>query len=52
VPELSHIPGKAVHEPHDWAKKQGAALRYPKPIVDHKKARVATLAAFEAARKE
>ncbi|EKA9345967.1 deoxyribodipyrimidine photo-lyase [Cronobacter sakazakii] len=52
VPELSHIPGKAVHEPHLWAKKNGKALRYPQPIVDHKQARVATLAAYEAARKE
>ncbi|WP_261785059.1 hypothetical protein, partial [Escherichia marmotae] len=34
-----------------WAEKAGVKLDYPQPIVDHKEARVRTLAAYEAARK-
>ncbi len=51
VPELADVPLKALHEPWVWADKQGITLDYPRPIVDHKQARVATLAAYEAARK-
>ncbi|MDU7762193.1 MAG: deoxyribodipyrimidine photo-lyase, partial [Enterobacter asburiae] len=51
VPELNGIPAKAIHEPWAWADKQRVKLDYPRPIVDHKQARVATLAAYEAARK-
>lgn len=51
LPELRHIPDKAVHQPWAWAEKRGARLDYPRPIVDHKAARAATLAAYEAARK-
>ena len=51
VPELNAIPAKAIHEPWAWADKQRVKLDYPRPIVDHKQARVATLAAYEAARK-
>lgn len=52
LPELQHIPGKAVHQPWQWAQKQGVTIDYPQPIVEHKQARVATLAAYEAARKQ
>ncbi|WP_368541596.1 deoxyribodipyrimidine photo-lyase [Enterobacter soli] len=52
LPELKDVPAKAVHEPWAWAEKQGVTLDYPRPIVDHKQARVATLAAYEAARKD
>jgi len=51
LPELADVPDKAIHEPWGWADKVGKTLRYPRPIVDHKQARVATLAAYEAARK-
>ena len=39
------------HEPWKWAQKAGVTLDYPQPIVEHKEARVQTLAAYEAARK-
>lgn len=52
LPELTQIPGKAVHEPWVWADKNAMKLDYPRPIVSHKQARAATLAAYEAARKE
>ncbi|WP_318373180.1 deoxyribodipyrimidine photo-lyase [Enterobacter sp.] len=51
IPALAKVPAAALHEPWNWADKQGVTLDYPRPIVDHKKARVATLAAYEAARK-
>lgn len=51
LPELIDVPGKSIHEPWTWADKTGETLDYPRPIVDHKQARVATLAAYEAARK-
>ncbi|HFZ8993691.1 TPA: deoxyribodipyrimidine photo-lyase [Citrobacter freundii] len=51
LPELSQVPGKAVHNPWQWAQKEGTTLDYPRPIVDHKQARLATLAAYEAAKK-
>ena len=51
LPELRDVPGKVVHEPWKWAQKAGVTLDYPQPIVEHKEARVQTLAAYEAARK-
>jgi len=51
LPALKDVPAKAIHDPWTWADKQGVTLDYPRPIVDHKQARVATLAAYEAARK-
>ncbi|HEE0141606.1 TPA: deoxyribodipyrimidine photo-lyase [Citrobacter youngae] len=51
VPELRDVLGKAIHEPWPWAEKMQVTLNYPRPIVDHKQARLATLAAYEAARK-
>ena len=51
VPELRDVPGKAIHEPWPWAEKMQVTLNYPRPIVDHKQARLATLSAYEAARK-
>lgn len=51
LPELKDVPAKAIHEPWAWADKQRVTLNYPRPIVDHKQARVATLAAYETARK-
>ncbi|KIS45595.1 deoxyribodipyrimidine photo-lyase [Kosakonia radicincitans] len=49
--ELQAVPEKHLHQPWAWADKQGLRLDYPRPIVDHKQARAATLAAYEAARK-
>ncbi|MEK2715535.1 deoxyribodipyrimidine photo-lyase, partial [Salmonella enterica subsp. enterica] len=51
LPALRDIPGKAIHEPWRWAEKAGVVLDYPRPIVEHKQARIATLSAYEAARK-
>jgi deoxyribodipyrimidine photo-lyase type I len=51
LPELKAVPGKAIHSPWLWAEKEGKTLDYPRPIVDHKQARLETLAAYEAARK-
>ena len=51
LPELDAVPGKAIHSPWLWAEKEGETLDYPRPIVDHKQARLETLAAYEAARK-
>ena len=51
IPELAAVPGKAIHDPWTWADKRGISLNYPRPIVEHKQARAATLAAYEAARK-
>lgn len=51
LPALRDVPVKALHQPWAWADKHGVSLDYPRPIVDHKQARIATLAAYEAARK-
>ncbi|MEH2919902.1 deoxyribodipyrimidine photo-lyase [Samsonia erythrinae] len=50
LPELAAVPDNDIHQPHRWADKQQHQLNYPQPIVDHKKARQETLAAFEAAK--
>lgn len=52
LPELRDVPEKYIHQPHEWAKKNQQTLDYPQPIVEHKQARLQTLAAFEAARKQ
>ena len=52
LPELRDVPEKYIHQPHEWAKKSQQSLDYPSPIVEHKQARLQTLAAFEAARKK
>lgn len=51
LPELAEVPEKALHQPWLWADKQGVTLAYPRPLVDHKQARLETLAAWEAASK-
>ncbi|MEN0613024.1 deoxyribodipyrimidine photo-lyase [Klebsiella indica] len=50
LPELADVPDKALHQPWIWAEKNGLTLDYPRPIIDHKQARLATLAAWDAAR--
>lgn len=51
LPELADVPDNDIHQPHRWAEKQQRVLNYPLPIVDHKQARLETLAAFEAAKR-
>jgi deoxyribodipyrimidine photo-lyase len=45
VPELAHLPGKAIHRP--W---EADVRGYPKPIVEHGPARARALEAFKAMR--
>lgn len=47
LPELRIIPDKYIHTPHEWAKIHQIILDYPKPIVSHQEARLATLKAFK-----
>ncbi|KNC94611.1 deoxyribodipyrimidine photo-lyase [Trabulsiella odontotermitis] len=51
IPELSAVPAASIHTPWQWVEKANIRLDYPHPIVDHKRAREATLAAYDAARK-
>lgn len=52
LPELNAVPDKYIHTPHEWATINNITLNYPTPIVDHKQARLATLAAFEAGKRD
>jgi deoxyribodipyrimidine photo-lyase len=47
VPELAHLPGKAVHEP--WSHDDGYAHDYPRRIVDHAEERVVALERYQEA---
>ncbi|WP_152204619.1 cryptochrome/photolyase family protein [Georgenia thermotolerans] len=49
VPELSHVPGAAVHQP--WQVPDGLAHGYPERIVDHGVERAEALRRYEAARR-
>jgi deoxyribodipyrimidine photo-lyase len=48
VPELRHLPGKAVHEP--WKHQDGYLHGYPEPIVDHAEERHEALRRYDAVR--
>jgi deoxyribodipyrimidine photo-lyase len=48
VPELAHLPGKAVHEP--WKHDEGYAHGYPERIVDHAEERREALSRYDAVR--
>lgn len=50
LPALHEVPAGALHSPWEWADKQDMVLDYPRPLVDHKQAREATLVAYQAAR--
>lgn len=50
LPEISNVPDKYIHNPHGWSENNRGVLNYPLSIVDHKKARQKTLAAFDAAK--
>ncbi|QYJ88625.1 deoxyribodipyrimidine photo-lyase [Shewanella halotolerans] len=47
LPELSEVPDKQIHFPHDYLASQGKAEIYPAPIVDHKAARQRALAFYK-----
>jgi deoxyribodipyrimidine photo-lyase len=49
VPELAHLPGRAVHQP--WKHPEGYAHGYPERIVDHAEERREALARYEAVRR-
>lgn len=47
-PELAHLDNKAIHAPYDrLSPAEAKTLDYPKPIVDHAKARADAIAAFQ-----
>jgi len=48
VHELKDVPDKYIHQPHLWP--QADSLDYPKPIVDHKSARLRAIEAFKSAK--
>ncbi|MFD1008309.1 deoxyribodipyrimidine photo-lyase [Oceanisphaera ostreae] len=48
LPELAEVPAKKVHQPHDWLDTQQLGYLYPKPIVEHKRARLHAIAMFAA----
>lgn len=52
LPELAAVPDSDIHQPWNWAQRQQQTLDYPLPLVDHKAARLATLAAFDAAKRD
>lgn len=45
VPELAHVPGKAVHQP--WKVEDGYTHGYPRRIVDHAEERTEALARYK-----
>uniref|UniRef100_A0A1A9Z0Y2 FAD_binding_7 domain-containing protein n=1 Tax=Glossina pallidipes TaxID=7398 RepID=A0A1A9Z0Y2_GLOPL len=36
IPELSHIPNRYIHFPHDWAIEKNIKINYPDPIIEYK----------------
>lgn len=50
LPELSAVPNKFIHTPHQWAEKNRTLLDYPLPIINHTVAREKTLLAFTEAK--
>ncbi|PSW20179.1 deoxyribodipyrimidine photo-lyase [Photobacterium sanctipauli] len=50
VHELKDVPDKYIHQPHNWP--QAETLDYPKPIVDHKAARLMAIDVFKKAKGE
>ena len=52
VPELKNVKGPAIHDPTTLGKKEFAKLGYPRPIVDHDKARLRALEVYARALKK
>ncbi|WP_338069438.1 FAD-binding domain-containing protein [Parasulfuritortus cantonensis] len=50
LPELAGIPARHIHAPWTLPAGQAARLDYPPPIVDHGRARAATLALYKSCR--
>lgn len=50
LPELANVPKRYIHTPHEWAAKIDNHIDYPLPIVDHAKARVRAIEAYEQAK--
>lgn len=50
LPELIDVPDNHIHQPHKWAEQQSITLNYPKPIVDHAKARLFTIESYNIAK--
>ncbi len=48
LPELAGVPARHIHSPHDWLDNHNPGHGYPKPIVDHKRARLHAIAMFDA----
>lgn len=48
LPELAKVPAKQIHSPHDWLDNHQPGHGYPKPIVDHQRARLHAIAMFDA----
>lgn len=51
LPELAEVPAKYIHTPHEWAEKNQREIDYPKPVVDHRMARIRAIDAYETARR-
>lgn len=51
LPELADVPIRYIHTPHEWAAKTDNNIDYPFPIVDHAKARIRAIEAYEQAKK-
>ena len=51
LPELANVPNRYIHTPHEWSAKTNNSLDYPLPIVDHAKARIRAIEAYEEAKK-
>ena len=48
LPELAKVPAKRIHTPHEWLDSNQQGHGYPKPIVDHKRARLHAINMFNA----
>ncbi|MCQ1058832.1 deoxyribodipyrimidine photo-lyase [Photobacterium sp. ZSDE20] len=48
--ELKDVPDKYIHKPHLWP--ESGKINYPKPIVDHKQARLLAISSFKVAKDE
>lgn len=52
LPELINVPARYIHTPHEWTMKTNSYIDYPLPIVDHAKARVNAIEAYEKAKNQ
>ena len=52
LPELAKVPAKRIHTPHEWLDSNQSGHGYPKPIVDHKRARLHAIAMFNALKEQ